>query len=306
MNKFILLLFIAAFVFHGCKKDDPEPEVVTTLPEVVTTPVSMITVHSARAGGNIISNGNTAISSRGLCYDTTSSPNISGNIVINGSGNGNFTSDLINLNPNTIYFVRAYATNNIGTAYGNEISFMTSIDSVSGLPILTTLTATSITTTTATSGGNITDDGGFPVIAKGICFNTSPNPTLANFIVSSGSGTGMYFSDLTNLLPNTTYYVRAYAVNNTGTAYGNEISFTTQIPIPLSLILVDSIRLLDTGPTTMAILPPDTKLEVTVTSDFTTISIGGSGRTLYAQDNTAAIQIRFNSIHSFDVQRAHQ
>jgi len=83
-----------------------------------------------------------------------------------------------------------------------------------------------ITPTTATSGGNVTSDGGSPVTARGICWNTSPNPTTANSFTTDGSGTGTFVSNLTGLTANTPYYVRAYATNGVGTAYGNEVSFT--------------------------------------------------------------------------------
>lgn len=88
---------------------------------------------------------------------------------------------------------------------------------------------TNITQTTATGGGNLKSDNGFPVTSKGICWSTSANPTIANNKTSDGSGIGVFESNLTNLTANTLYYVRAYATNNQGkTFYGNLVSFTTQ------------------------------------------------------------------------------
>ncbi|MEJ5302013.1 MAG: fibronectin type III domain-containing protein [Bacteroidales bacterium] len=95
------------------------------------------------------------------------------------------------------------------------------------LPTVTTTSLSNITSTSATGGGNVTSDGGATVTARGVCWNTSPNPTLANNFTTDGSGTGSFTSSLTGLSPNTTYYVRAYATNAAGTAYGNEVSFTT-------------------------------------------------------------------------------
>ena len=208
-----------------------------------------------------------------------------------------------NLTPDTTYYVRAYATNSEGTAYGNEVSFITSQlptytiavsanpnsgGSVSGggtyqqgqsctvnarastsytftnwtendsvvstnvsysfsvtanrtlvanfeqqitLPTVTTSQVTNITETAATSGGNVTADGGATVTARGICWSTSHNPTTSDSHGTSGSGLGSYTCLMTNLTPNTTYYVRAYATNSQGTAYGNEVNFTTtQLP----------------------------------------------------------------------------
>jgi CubicO group peptidase (beta-lactamase class C family) len=95
------------------------------------------------------------------------------------------------------------------------------------LPTLTTAAITSIETTTATSGGIISSDGESNVTSRGICWSTNTNPTTADSKTSDGTGTGTFISNLTGLLPNTTYYVRAYATNSVGTAYGNQVSFST-------------------------------------------------------------------------------
>jgi len=97
-----------------------------------------------------------------------------------------------------------------------------------GLATVTTLGASLITASTASSGGNITSDGGVAVTVRGVCWNTSPGPTTANSKTIDGSGSGSFTSNLTGLVTATTYYVRAYATNATGTSYGNEVSFVTQ------------------------------------------------------------------------------
>jgi len=104
-------------------------------------------------------------------------------------------------------------------------------------PALYTSPISDTTQTTAISGGKIIHDGGATVTAGGICWSTSKNPTIDNNKTSDGTGTGEFTSKITNLTPNTTYYVRAYATNINGTAYGNEISFITQknIDLPLKL-----------------------------------------------------------------------
>ena len=95
-------------------------------------------------------------------------------------------------------------------------------------PTVTTTAATIITSATATSGGTVsTSGGGNNVTERGVCFNTSPNPTIFNLKVPSGSGAGSFISILSGLDPSTTYYVRAYATKSTGTTYGNQISFIT-------------------------------------------------------------------------------
>jgi hypothetical protein len=96
-------------------------------------------------------------------------------------------------------------------------------------PTLTTAAASSITVNSATSGGNVTDDGGTAVTARGVCWSTQANPTLQNNdgFTTNGSGTGSFTSNITELTANTIYYVRAYATSASGTAYGTEVSFTT-------------------------------------------------------------------------------
>ncbi len=142
---------------------------------------------------------------------------------------GHFISNITQLTPNTSYCLRAYVTNNDGTSYGNEISFTTSQIKV---PILTTAETSSITQTSATSGGNIADDNGDTITARGICWSASLNPTIALTTKTSETGTtGTFISSITGLSANTIYYVKAYATNSAGTAYGNEISFTTSYAV---------------------------------------------------------------------------
>lgn len=95
------------------------------------------------------------------------------------------------------------------------------------LPTLTTTAITNITNTAVNTGGNITNQGSSAVLSRGICWSTSPTPTTANNKTINGSGIGSFTSSLTGLAVNTSYYVRAYASNGAGTAYGNELSFTT-------------------------------------------------------------------------------
>ena len=103
------------------------------------------------------------------------------------------------------------------------------------VPVIATLTATAasaITLTTATSGGNISSDGEAAITARGVCWNTSAGPTVANSKTNDGTGTGVFTSSVTGLTAGTIYYIRAYATNSAGTAYGNEIIFTTLASMP--------------------------------------------------------------------------
>lgn len=95
------------------------------------------------------------------------------------------------------------------------------------IPTVTTTQVTAISYTTASSGGNVTSDGGAPVTQRGVCWSTSVNPTISNNKTTNGTGTGTFTSAITDLILKTTYHVRAYATNSVGTAYGNDRSFTT-------------------------------------------------------------------------------
>lgn len=94
-------------------------------------------------------------------------------------------------------------------------------------PSVSTTPISSVTESSANAGGNVTDDGGTAVTSRGVCWNTHQNPNLSDTCTSSGSGTGSFSVSLSGLKPDTRYYVRAYAVNNAGTEYGNQRNFTT-------------------------------------------------------------------------------
>ena len=194
-------------------------------PTVTTANVTNIAASSATSGGNVTDEGGAPVTARGVCWSTAPSPTTADNLTVDGTGTGVFTSSLTGLNSLTIYYVRAYATNLYGTAYGNEFAFTTN---GANTPTVTTANVTQITADSARSGGNVIDNGGTPVTARGVCWSTAPNPTTANNRTSNGTGTGAFTSYLTNLTTNTTYYVRAYATNSAGTAYGGQRRFTTK------------------------------------------------------------------------------
>ena len=222
MKKIAPLFFVITTLF-GCASENAPTK---TAPQVSTSTISNITLNSAISGGTIASDGGADITSKGVVWNTTASPTISSNTkTIEGTGTGTFSSSLTNLTPSTTYYLRAYATNSSGTGYGSEISFTT--NSIV-LPVLSTTAITDITFNSAASGGSITNDGGGTITTRGIVWSTSQNPTIALATkTTNGAGIGNFSSTLANLNPETTYYIKAYAANSAGTAYGNEIEFKT-------------------------------------------------------------------------------
>lgn len=200
---------------------------VQALASVTTLPITPLS-STAALGGGTINNSSSAITQRGVCWSTSPNPTLANNFTTDGSGLGTYGSSLVPLQPATTYFVRAYAINAEGTAYGNTVVFNTQAPSGAGsLPSIATNNVVYTDGLTATCGGNITADGGLAVTARGVCWAIGTTPTINNTITNDGAGGGTFNSTLTNLLPGTSYFVRAYATNDAGTAYGITYSFTT-------------------------------------------------------------------------------
>jgi hypothetical protein len=223
----VLLISISFILLNSCQKESSiENPNNSSLASLTTLPATLITTNTAISGGNITSDGGASVTARGVCWGTTVNPVISGSHTTDGTGTGTFVSNITGLNAGTVYYVRAYATNIDGTAYGNQVTFTTTTTTAS-LPTVTTTAISTITVSGAVSGGNITADGGATVTHRGVCWSTTVNPVISGSHTTDGTGTGSFVSNLTGLTSTTTYYVRAYATNIAGTAYGNQLSFTT-------------------------------------------------------------------------------
>jgi surface antigen len=217
-------------VENQCGSNTSEPfsiSISTFLPEVVTLQPNTITSISAVVGGNVIEEGSSDVFERGVYWGINNNPELTGIKIQIGSGQGQYTTTLNELYPGTTYYVKAYANNNDGTGYGEELSFTTLNEVL--LPTLITQNAIDISENSATSGGSVIDDGGAEVTARGVVWSTSGEPSLEinEGLTQDGAGMGDYISYLTGLSAGTTYHVRAYATNSEGTAYGNEVTFTT-------------------------------------------------------------------------------
>lgn len=199
------------------------------VPIVKTVEVSSVTYTSAVSGGEIPDTGDINVQAKGVCWNISPNPTVNDYLTNDGQGPDAFISVLSGLSPGTIYYYRAYATNSIGSAYGEEMSFQTLIIPT---PDIITDDATNITATSATCSGSASSDTNNAIQTKGICYASTSNPSINDFITDEGYGSGSFSSQLTGLLPGTTYFIRAYAVTAYGTYYGNEKSFITNDTLP--------------------------------------------------------------------------
>lgn len=217
LSKSPSILVVALLIISvSCRNDN-----VVQLPSVSTLSIDSVTTTTAQCISSVNSDGGSLVH-RGVCWGTESQPTIELETKTNDStGTGTFTSELVNLQAGRKYYVRAFATNAHGTSYGNELTVVT----LTSVPQVTTA-VTNVNSTSAIGGGVVVGDGGSPVSARGICWSTNPDPTIAlTTKTSDGFGTGDFSMTVSNLIEGTTYYARAYATNSIGTGYGSEVKF---------------------------------------------------------------------------------
>ena len=158
-----------------------------------------------------------------------------------------YESEITGLNPAVTYYVNAYATNSLGTSYGEVIT----VTPPAGLPVVTTTNLSNITINSAETGGNVVSDGGNNLTQRGICWGTtSPVNIDSNTIQDGQNIEGSFTTNLTSLNPATTYYVRAYAINSEGVGYGDQISFTTSSVEPS----VETISVISENSNTISVI----------------------------------------------------
>lgn len=188
-------------------------------PTLTTDPASNIGITSATLGGDVTDDGGEVVTEYGICYAVSSTPTItSGTRVAMGAGTGSFSQTVEGLQASTTYRVRAYAINSIGVSYGSLITFTTN-----ALPDVMTYDPTGITASSASVTGYTSD----PCDLRGICYSQSATPTINDYVIESGSGSGSYSTSLSSLQAGTTYYARAFAYFGSEIVYGNTVQFTT-------------------------------------------------------------------------------
>ena len=191
-------------------------------PTVTTSEVDYISATTAKCGGEV-TEGDLTVTARGVCWNTTDNPTVADSHTVDGGGAGSFISNITGLTGSTTYYVRSYATSSAGTVYGVTRTFVTT-EYI--LPTVTTSNVNNITSTTAKCGGEVTE-GDLTVTARGVGWDTTDNPTVADSHTVDGGGAGSFTSNITGLTENTKYYVRAYAISSAGTAYGETKTFET-------------------------------------------------------------------------------
>ena len=200
------------------------PNIKEGFPAIVETDnTSSITATTIVSGGNVSSEGTSAVTERGICWGYNALPTITDSKTAVGAGTGVFTSPINNLSPGQMYHVRAYAISVVGTAYGSDVTFVT----VGTPPTVLTSQVSYITNTSAILGGNVTSIGTSSTMASGVCWSTRANPTINDNKTTDGIGYGLFRSSIAGLRPGVTYHYRAYATNYSGTSYGDDLTFVT-------------------------------------------------------------------------------
>ncbi len=196
---------------------------------IITNPITSITSTAATSGGNTIV-GSGTVAFRGICWNTTGNPTTANSTnSIAGNSTANYSLNLTSLSAGSTYYVRAYIIDSLSNVYyGNQISFTT--------PSLITTAASSITATTAISGGTFTGIVG-TISSVGVCWDvsTNPDPDINDSKTTDVSIGGVFTSSILGLSPNTTYKIRCYVETISGVSYGDVKTFTTGATVPTVL-----------------------------------------------------------------------
>ena len=217
------LWLVALLIVTAACRDENFPELKTA--SVETIEASDISGSTAVCGGIIVDNGGFEISTRGICWDTVPDPELGINAKEDTSGLESFNCLITGLSGGTDYYVRAYATNNGGISYGENIGFTTK-----PVPVLATSDVTNITGNSAVCGGNIIKNFGLQLTEVGVCWGTEANPDVNNSKATAESVANSFMVNISGLKPSTQYHIRSYAINENGeVGYGENRIFNTAI-----------------------------------------------------------------------------
>ena len=245
--------YIAAYAINT--KGTAYGDVITlttpaNIPTVETAPITQITKTRASSGGTVSDSGGNDVIERGLCWGLNAPVTIDSNTLINdGVGEGTYSSSLTGLLSGTRYFVKAYAKNASGVGYGEQLEFTTDAD----IPDVSSTLVSSLSPTVIRALGELNNDGGAMLTSYGfVCASNSNTPTIGDKKLEIGNTVeGVFTADISELLPDTKYHIRAYATNAMGTAYGDVLSVTTKNGNPtvytLSATTIDSNSAKTTG-----------------------------------------------------------
>jgi phage baseplate assembly protein gpV len=251
MKKFISCMVICSLLsFFSCTTEEPVEDVLS----VATDSPINITATNVTLGGNVTNDGGSAVTSKGVCVSLSVNPTIddpNNDVKLEmGTGLGTFTDSYTGFEPSTTYHVRAYATSSTGTVYGEDKSFTTLTST--GFSVSTDAPA-NITASEVTLGGNATNDGGSAITSKGVCISLTLNPSIDDendVTFKMGTGLGAFTGSYEGFDAGTTYHVRAYATNGTGTVYGEDETFTTLTGCPVVNVNTSNAALTISTPTT--------------------------------------------------------
>jgi hypothetical protein len=215
------ILIFTSIISAGCKKE--KVPVVST-----NETIANVTESTATSGGNIKDDGGAAVTERGVCWSISDSPTTTDSKTTDGSGAGSFLSNITGLSGGETYYIRAFATNSVGTGYGLAILFMTP-SQCPGPPIARTLPANNIGNFAAVLNGTVY--GNYSKTSVAFEYGTTESygkvDVSLNALVVTG---GTYYAlqgVAKSLTPGTLYHYRVKAVNSYGTAYGDDMTFTT-------------------------------------------------------------------------------
>lgn len=225
MHRFIYYILVSLLLIPGCEKEEEEPK----LPEVKTGSVSSSDYTSATISGSVVSEGSSKIFAQGFLWGE-SIMSMENKIVCRSSDQKYFSEQIQGLKPKFRYAFAAFAVNNAGISIGETMTFVTK---ESSLPSIKTYPAGSVSSNSVMVSGDVLNENGDPVIARGFCWSWEfSRPELDHNKNIVGSGSGVFESNITGLASMVEYYIRAYATNSKGTSYGEVIKIETAPALP--------------------------------------------------------------------------